>query len=322
MNNSITDVFGIKVGHAQDVKAGTGCTVIIVEKGAVCGVDVRGAAPGTRETDLLDPPNTVQMVHAVYLSGGSAFGLNGAAGVMEFLEEKGVGFQAGSVKIPIVPGAVIFDLDIGDPAIRPDHKMGYQACLNSSNESTDEGCVGAGTGATVGKYFGISRCMKGGLGTASIKIDNLIVGALVIVNSFGDIVNPVNGEILAGALDEEKKQFASQNQLLYNQLSVGNNPFLRNTTLGVVATNATLSKGEAKRLSMSAHDGFAKSIFPSHTLYDGDVIFSLATGEINTDLNRLNTLSVYVVSMAIQSAVLKASMMFEIPSHNDIIKTK
>ena len=200
--------------------------------------------------------------------------------------------------------------------------MGYQACLNSSNKSIDEGCVGAGTGATVGKYFGISRCMKGGLGTASIKIDNLIVGALVVVNSFGDIVNPVNGEILAGALDKEKKQFASQNQLFYNQLSVENNPFLRNTTLGVIATNAKLSKGEVKRLSMSAHDGFARSIYPSHTLYDGDVIFSLATGEINTDLNRLNALSAYIMSLAIQSAVLKASMMFEIPSHNDIIKIK
>lgn len=322
MDNSITDVCGIKVGHAQDKNAGTGCTVIIIEKGAVAGVDVRGAAPGTRETDLLDPSNTVQKVHAIYLSGGSAFGLDGAAGVMEFLEEKGIGFQAGSVKVPIVPGAVIFDLDIGDSSVRPNKVMGYQACVNASNMQTDEGCVGAGTGATVGKYFGISRCMKGGIGTASIKDNKLVVGALVVVNAFGDIVNPTNGKILAGALDEEKKQFARQNQLLYNQESAENNPFLRNTTLGVVATNAKMSKAEAKRLSMSAHDGFAKSIFPSHTLYDGDVIFSLATGEIITDLNRITLLSVYVISLAIQRAILEASMMFGIPSHNEIIKNK
>jgi L-aminopeptidase/D-esterase-like protein len=322
MDNSITDVLGIKVGHAQDLKAGTGCTVIIIEKGAVAGVDVRGAAPGTRETDLLDPSNTVQKVHAIYLSGGSAFGLDGAAGVMEFLEEKGIGFQAGPVKVPIVPGAVIFDLDSGKSSIRPDKTMGYQACVNASTRLAEEGCVGAGTGATVGKYFGISRCMKGGLGSASIKENELVVGALVVVNAFGDIVNPTNGKILAGALDVEKKQFANQNQLLHNQLPTGENPFLRNTTLGVVATNAKMSKAEARRLSMSAHDGFAKSIFPSHTLYDGDVIFSLATGEISTDLNRVNILSAYVISLAIQRAILKASMMFGIPSHNDIIKNK
>jgi L-aminopeptidase/D-esterase-like protein len=322
MYNSIIDVKGIQVGHAQNREAGTGCTVIIIEKGAVAGVDVRGAAPGTRETDLLDPSNTVQKVHAIYLSGGSAYGLDGAAGVMEYLEMKGIGFQAGSVKVPIVPGAVIFDLDIGDSSVRPDKVMGYQACVNASNKQAVEGCVGAGTGATVGKYFGISRCMKGGLGTASIKINELVVGALVVVNAFGDIVNPTNGKVLAGALDEEKKQFASRNQLLYNQASAENSPFLRNTTLGVVATNAKMSKAEAKRLSMSAHDGFAKSIFPSHTLYDGDVIFSLATGEINTDLNRINMLSAYVISLAIQRAILEASMMFGIPSHNDIIKNK
>jgi L-aminopeptidase/D-esterase-like protein len=319
MNNSITDVSGIKVGHAQDKNAGTGCTVIIIEKGAVAGVDVRGAAPGARETDLLDPSNTVQKVHAIYLSGGSAFGLNGAAGVMEFLEKKGIGFPAGPVKVPIVPGAVIFDLDVGKSSIRPDKIMGYQACVNASANLRDEGCVGAGTGATVGKYFGISRCMKGGLGTASIKENELVVGALVVVNAFGDIVNPTNGKILAGALDEEKKQFANRNQLLHSQLPTENNPFLRNTTLGVVATNAKMSKAEARRLSMSAHDGFAKSIFPSHTLYDGDIIFSLATGEITTDLNRLNMLSSHVISLAIQRAILKASMMFGIPSHDDII---
>jgi len=318
MNNSITDVTGIRVGHAQDWEAGTGCTAIIIEKGAVAGVDVRGGAPGTRETDLLDPVNMVQKVHAIYLAGGSAFGIDGASGVMEFLEEKGIGFEAGTVKVPIVPGAVIFDLNVGNPDIRPDREMGYQACLNADNKIMKEGCVGAGTGATVGKYYGISRCMKGGIGTASIQVNDLVVGALVVVNAFGDIINPETQEILAGTLNTEKNQFIHTNRLLTNSVSIDSDPFLQNTTLGVVATNADLNKAEAKRLSMSAHDGLARCISPSHTLYDGDIIFALSTGMVKTDINKLNALSAHVVSLAIQNAILKASMMFGIPSHNEL----
>jgi len=318
MNNSITDVTGIRVGHAQNWEAGTGCTVIIIEKGAVAGVDVRGGAPGTRETDLLDPVNMVQKVHAIYLAGGSAFGIDGASGVMEFLEEKGVGFEAGTVKVPIVPGAVIFDLNVGNPTIRPDREMGYQACLNADEQTVKEGSIGAGTGATVGKYYGISRCMKGGIGTASIQVNDLVVGALVVVNAFGDIINPETGEILAGTLNTEKNQFIHTNRLLTNSVSIDSDPFLQNTTLGVVATNADLNKAEAKRLSMSAHDGFARCILPSHTLYDGDTVFSLATGIVRTDVSKLNALSVHVVSLAVQRAVLGASTMFGIPSYNEL----
>ena len=318
MNNSITDVTGIRVGHAQNWEAGTGCTVIIIEKGAVAGVDVRGGAPGTRETDLLDPVNMVQKVHAIYLAGGSAFGIDGASGVMEFLEEKGVGFEAGMVKVPIVPGAVIFDLNVGNPTIRPDREMGYQACLNADEQTVKEGSIGAGTGATVGKYYGISRCMKGGIGTASIQVNDLVVGALVVVNAFGDIINPETGEILAGTLNTEKNQFIHTNRLLTNSVSIDSDPFLQNTTLGVVATNADLNKAEAKRLSMSAHDGFARCILPSHTLYDGDTVFSLATGIVRTDVSKLNALSVHVVSHAVQRAVLGASTMFGIPSYNEL----
>jgi L-aminopeptidase/D-esterase-like protein len=318
MNNSITDVDGIRVGHAQNWEAGTGCTVIIIEKGAVAGVDVRGGAPGTRETDLLDPVNMVQKVHAIYLAGGSAFGIDGASGVMEFLEGKGIGFAAGTVKVPIVPGAVIFDLNVGNPCIRPDREMGYQACLNADKQTVKEGCIGAGTGATVGKYYGISRCMKGGIGTASIKVNELVVGALVVVNALGDIINPETGEILAGTLNTEKNQFVHTNRLLINPVSIDYDPFLQNTTLGVVATNADLTKAEAKRLSMSAHDGFARCILPSHTLYDGDIIFSLSTGTVKTDINKLNALSAHVVSLAIQRAIREASMMFGIPSHNEL----
>ncbi len=322
MNHSLTNVTGIKVGHAEDCEAGTGCTVVITERGAVAGVDVRGGAPGTRETDLLEPVNLVQKIHAIYLGGGSAFGLDGATGVMRFLEEKGIGFDTGTVKVPIVPGAVIFDLNIGNQNTRPDREMGYQACLDASSEAVKEGCIGAGTGATVGKYYGVSRCMKGGIGTASIQVNNLVVGALVVVNAFGDIINPETGEILAGTLNTEKNQFVHTNRLLINPVSIDTDPFLQNTTLGVVATNADLNKAEAKRLSMSAHDGFARCISPSHTLYDGDIIFSLSTGIVKADINKLNALSDYVVSLAVQRAVLGASTMFGIPSHADLKRKK
>ena len=322
MNHSLTDVAGIKVGHAQDWEACTGCTVVLIEKGAVAGVDVRGGAPGTRETDLLDPVNLVQKVHAIYLAGGSAFGLDGAAGVMSFLEERGIGFEAGPFKVPIVPGAVIFDLIIGKSDRRPDREMAYQACLNTNDKTIKEGSIGAGTGATVGKYFGVSQCMKGGLGTASVQIGDLVVGALVVVNAFGDIIDSVSGKIMAGTLDKEKKQFLDTSQLLRDCVSMESEPFFQNTTLGVVATNASLSKAEAKRLSMSAHDGFARNISPSHTLYDGDVIFSLATCEVEADLNQINVLSANVVSVAVQRAIQKASAMFGIPSHLDLKRKK
>lgn len=320
MNDSITDVNGLLVGHAQNREAGTGCTVLIVEKGAIAGVDVRGGAPGTRETDLLDPVNMVQKIHGIYLSGGSAFGLEGAGGVMHFLEERGIGFEAGPVKVPIVTGAVIFDLNIGNPSIRPDYQMGYQACLNASNNRVAEGSIGAGTGATVGKYYGISNCMKGGIGSASIVSGNLVVGALAVVNSFGDIVNPESGKIIAGTLDDKKEQFVDTNRLLTDNILPRGNPFIQNTTLGVVATNARLSKAEAKRLSMSAHDGFARCISPSHTIYDGDTVFSLAIGEVEANFNQLNALAAQVMAISVQRAILKASSLHGIISYRDLRK--
>lgn len=207
MDSSITDVKGIKVGHAQDYEGGTGCTVVLCEEGAVCGVDVRGGAPGTRETDLLNPGNLVDKVHGIYLSGGSAFGLDGAAGVMRYLEEIGKGFDAGIAKVPIVPGAVIFDLTVGDPGARPDAQMGYDACKRATDSNSMMGSIGAGTGATVGKILGDEYSMKGGLGTASIKIGELTVGALVVTNSLGDVVDPESGRILAGALNSDKTEF-------------------------------------------------------------------------------------------------------------------
>ena len=216
LKDVIVDVPGIKVGHSQDLKVGTGCTVVICEKGATTGVDVRGGAPGTRETDLLNPVNLVDKAHAIYLGGGSAFGLDGASGVMKYLEEKGIGFDVVVTKVPIVPGAVLFDLGVGDYRVRPDARMGYDACFTASDVEVRQGNVGAGTGATVGKIFGGLRCMKSGLGTASFKSQELIIGAIVAVNCFGDVVDPESGEIIAGVLSENKKEFANTMSFLRN----------------------------------------------------------------------------------------------------------
>lgn len=306
----ITDVKGIKVGHAGDLQAATGCTVVLCESGAVAGVDVRGGAPGTRETDLLDPKNLVERVHAVYLSGGSAFGLDGASGVMRYLEERGVGFDTGAAKVPIVPGAVIFDLAIGDPKKRPDLSMGYEACLNASEENDMMGNVGAGAGATVGKFLGHEFSMKGGLGTASIKAGGLVVGALVVVNCLGDVVDPDKGEIVAGALNMEKKGFADTMELMKKGISE-NPSFGQNTTIGVVATNARLSKAGANKAASMAHNGLARSIRPVHTMYDGDTIFCLSTGEIDADISIVGALAAEAVAKAVIRAVERAETLYE-----------
>jgi len=301
----ITDVKGIRVGHAGDLRAATGCTVILCEKGAVAGVDVRGGAPGTRETDLLDPKNLVEKVHAVYLSGGSAFGLDGASGVMRYLEERGYGLDTGAAKVPIVPGAVIFDLTIGDPKKRPDLNMGYEACLNASQENDMMGNVGAGIGATVGKLQGDEFSMKGGLGTASIKACGLAVGALVAVNCLGDVIDPDGGEIVAGALNMEKTGFADTIELMKKGISK-NSGFGQNTTIGVVATNARLSKAGANKVASMAHNGLARSIRPVHTMYDGDTIFCLSTGEIDADISIAGALAAEAVAKAVIRAVERA----------------
>ncbi|MEA3454561.1 MAG: P1 family peptidase, partial [Candidatus Caldatribacteriota bacterium] len=232
LKDAIIDVPGIKVGHSQNLKAGTGCTVIICGKGATTGVDVRGGAPGTRETDLLNPVNMVDKAHAIYLSGGSAFGLDGASGVMKYLEEKGIGFDVVLTKVPIVPGAVLFDLGVGDYRVRPDARMGYDACLNASDTEVRQGNVGAGTGATVGNVFGGLRCMKSGLGTASFKSQELIIGAIVAVNCLGDVIDSENGEIIAGVLTEDKKSFANTMSFLRNFPQKTKDNFSKNTTIG------------------------------------------------------------------------------------------
>lgn len=276
---SITRVAGIEVGHFTDTRRPTGCTVVLTRAGAIGGVDVRGAAPGTRETDLLAPGNLVDQVHAIVLSGGSAFGLDAASGAACWLEAQGVGLDVGVARVPIVPAAVLFDLMVGDASIRPDAAAGYAACAAASTQTPAEGNVGAGAGAVVGKLFGMARAMKGGIGTASVTVDGVTVGALIGCNAVGDVLDANTGQVVAGARTADGLRLLdSRRALLQGELA---QPLLpgTNTTIGVVATDAVLTgKAQAQRLAMAAHDGLARSIFPAHTQLDGDTIFALGTG--------------------------------------------
>lgn len=300
----ITDIEGIKVGHANNFEGMTGCTVVIYEEGAVTGVDVRGGAPGTRETDLLKSENMIEKTHAIVLSGGSAFGLDAASGVMRYLEEREVGFDVGVAKVPIVPAAVIFDLNIGNPKIRPNGEMGYQACLNATELEDAQGNVGCGLGATAGKILGNRSAMKSGLGTASMNIEDLWIGAIVVVNSFGNIYDYNSREFLAGSIIKEEKKIINT----YEALSGKDNIRFagQNTTIGVIATNALLTKVEANKVAQLGQNGLARSINPIHTMFDGDTVFTMATGKVKADVNLVGTLASEVMSRAITNAVKSA----------------
>jgi len=310
--NSITQVPGIKVGHAQNGAARTGCTVIICEpEGAVAGVDVRGAAPGTRETDLLEPGNLVERVHAIVLTGGSVFGLDTACGVVRFLEERGVGYETGVARVPIVPAAVIFDLAVGDAGVRPDSDMGYEACLRAS-DSTGEGRIGAGTGATVGKILGLDYASPGGIGTASTIVrGGATVGVLVVVNAFGDIVDPESGTIVAGARNPAGPGWLNTSRELTAADLPGTDAApsssIQNTTLAVVATDALLNKAQAKRVASMAHDGLARAVRPVHTMFDGDTVFALSTGNVKADITAVGTAAAETLAKAIVRAALASS---------------
>jgi len=315
---SITDVQGIKVGHFEDYEAITGCTVIIAENGATAGIDVRGGAPGTHETDLLNPANLVEKVNAIYISGGSSFGLEGVAGVMKYLEEEGIGFNTGYAKVPIVPAAIIYDLGIGNPNVRPDKLMGYNACKNAQSNNALQGNVGAGVGATIGKVRGMYFAMKGGLGIESETVEKLVVGVLVVVNALGDVLNPTDNSIIAGALNDEKNSFMDTEKYIIEG-PMGPQQF-RNTTIGVVATNATLTKSSATRIAMMASDGLSRVIRPSHTLFDGDTIFALSTNEIESDITQVGTIAQRLVSRAIVNAIQNAKTISNVISYEDLRK--
>lgn len=307
---AFTDIDDIQVGHAHDLEAGTGCTVVICEKGATAGIDVRGGAPGTRESDLLDPVNLVEQIHAVVLSGGSAFGLDSASGVMQYLEERNIGFDVQITRVPIVCGAVLFDLAIGDHRIRPDKAMGYQACANATNRPCAEGCVGAGTGATVGKILGMGRAMKGGLGCHAVQVGALKVGALVAVNCLGDVIDPETGERLAGLLNEDLSGLADTEAVLIASHAEKKNLFAGNTTIGIVATNAVLTKSQATKLASMAHNGYARTMRPAHSMFDGDTIFTLATGHVEADVSVLGLLAARAMERAVVAAIRKATPLF------------
>ena len=322
---SITDVAGLSVGHFTDTRRPTGCTVILTPEGAVAGVDVRGAAPGTRETELLSPLNAVEQVHAIVLAGGSAFGLDAAGGVMRWLDERGFGIEVGPIRVPIVPAAILFDLWVGDASIRPDAASGYAACKAASTEPVAEGNVGAGTGATVGKLFGIERAMRGGIGTASVTVGGITVGALVAVNAIGDVIDPGTGQVVAGARTADGSQrLGTMRALLRGDMPAPLQPGMA-TTLGVVATDAVLTKAQANKMAQMAHDGLARSINPVHTMTDGDTVFALATGRSgrSASLTLIGALGAEVMAAAVLRAVRAATRLSgpglpELPAAGDL----
>lgn len=329
LSNSITDIPGITVGHAQNEEALTGCTVILCPDGTTGGVDQRGGAPGTRETDLLRPMHLVNQVDAILLAGGSAFGLDAAAGVMQYLEEQGRGINTGVARVPIVPAAILFDLAVGNANIRPDKEMGYQACLNASSTSSTQGNVGAGTGASVGKIFGMGQAMKSGIGSASMEIGKgIIVAAIIAVNAFGDIISPDSGTILAGARTLHKgplklgegQVFADTMQVIKKMAGRSILQFAarQNTIIGAVATNARLSKEEINKVAQMAQNGLAVVVRPAHSMLDGDAIFALATNKKRADVNIVGAYAAQVVSQAILNAILSAKPIPSLPSANSL----
>jgi L-aminopeptidase/D-esterase-like protein len=333
LKNAITDVHGIEVGHAQNEEALTGCTVILCRKGAVAGVDVRGGAPGTRETDLLNPINLVEKVHAIVLAGGSAFGLDAASGVMYYLEEKKIGFNTGIAKVPIVPSAILYDLNLGHADVRPDSAMGALAAASARDltapDPPAEGNVGAGTGASVGKMFGMELAMKSGLGTASMDIGGgVIVGAIVAVNAFGDVIDPSTGEIVAGLRSGKvgplrvgkKDSFADTLAMMKTPVGRGVLGLASrgNTVIGAVATNAKLTKAQATKVAQMAQDGIAQSIRPAHTMLDGDVIFALSAGTKKADVSTIGAFAAEVMAQAILRAVKTAKAAGGLPGSGKI----
>jgi len=301
MLNSICDVPGIRVGHAQDEVARTGCTAILPDRPAIAGVDVRGSAPGSREIEALKPVRLVQEIHGISLTGGSAFGLDATGGVQKYLEERGIGYDVQVTKVPIVPTAVIFDLAVGNAKVRPTAEMAYRACLEASATETRRGLVGVGCGATVGKIRGMQHCMFGGVGMAAWKNANLVIGAFVVVNALGDVIDPKSGKIIAGAKNDSGEFLNTQEFFKTHFLS----PFKSwgNTTLAVVATNAAFKRDGVTKIAEMAQDGLAHAIRPSHTLFDGDMVFAMSVGDEQADVMAVGAIAAELVAEAIVQAV-------------------
>lgn len=329
LQNSITDIENIKVGQTQDLEALTGCTVILCEQGAVAGICQRGGAPGTRETDLLRPNHLVEKVHAILLSGGSAYGLDAAGGVMKYLEENKVGYKTGASLVPIVPAAILYDLAIGNPAVRPDAAMGYEACLTASQNKPEEGNFGAGAGATIGKIFGMQGAMKSGIGVSSRSIGaGIMVGAIVAVNAFGDVLDYHNRQIIAGALRprfqrstaKKAEEFADTLKVMGSLVGRGIMSLAsrQNTVIGVIATNAKLDKSGANRFAASGSDGIGLTVQPAFTMFDGDTVFGISTANKKVDVNILCAFAPLVFADAILNAVKSASRAGGLPSASEM----
>lgn len=314
---AITDFENLKIGNSENAAAGTGCTVFIFENGAPAGLDVRGGGPASEESELLKPTAAAQEIHAIVLSGGSAFGLDAAGGVRRYLEEKSIGFPVGVTKVPLVCQSALFDLTVGDGFVRPDKEMGYEACKNAEGGNFREGNYGAGTGATVGKWKGMDYCMKAGIGSYALEVGDLRIGAVVAVNALGDIYDWKNGKKVAGLLSEDRKSFVDSEEKLCKISSVIENKFTGNTTIGVIFTNAKFDKTKLCKIAGMAHDGYARSIRPVHTTADGDSIYAVSLGEVEADMDMVGTLGARVISEAILRAVESAESAYGYISAKD-----
>ena len=319
---SILEIKGIKIGQSENQAAGTGCTVFLSETGMRAGLDVRGGGPASRESELLNPLAAAQVIHAIVLAGGSAYGLGTADGVMKYLEEKGIGFEVGpSLKVPLVCQSDLFDLTVGDPYIRPDKAMGYDACLRAEENGAGnyrDGNFGAGCGATVGKFAGMDYCMKSGIGSYAVQIGELQVGAVVAVNALGDIYDWKTGKKIAGLLAEDRKTFRSTEELMYASTEIVENKFTGNTTIGVIITNGKFEKASLCKIAGMAHDGYARSIRPVHTTADGDSIYAVSVGDVEADQDLTGVLAAEVMSEAIIRAVMSAEGAYGYPGVRDL----
>lgn len=315
---NINEIQGFSIGNAQDEKGGTGCTAILCPKGAAGGADVRGGGPATRETDLLSPVKSCEEVYGIMLSGGSAYGLDSASGAMKYLEERNIGFDVGIGKVPIVSGACIFDLIAGDFKCRPDADMGYKACVNSEKNQPEMGNYGAGTGATVGKFAGPERAMKGGLGFYAVEIGKLKIGAVAVVNCLGDVYDADTGAQIAGMLSKDGRSLDNTRRVMWESIERRRNVFTGNTTIGCIITNAKLDKNQCNKLASMAHNGYAAAIKPVHTSADGDTVFYLAKGTVEVNHDALGDLGAYVMAKAINSGVMNAESAYGFKSIKDI----
>lgn len=316
---SIMDFENLKIGQAENVAAGTGCTVLLLgQEGAPAGLDVRGGGPASRESELLKPMAAASVIHAILLSGGSAFGLDAAGGVMRYLEEHNIGFDVGVTKVPLVCQSCLFDLTVGDPMVRPDADLAYTACQNAEQGNYRDGCFGAGTGATVGKLLGMEHCMKSGIGSYAVQVGELKVGALVAVNALGDIYDWKTGRKVAGLLAEDGKTFANAEEIALRKTEVVENKFVGNTTLGVIVTNGSFQKAQLCKIAGMGHDGYARAIRPVHTTADGDSIYAVSLGNVQADQDVVGALAAQVMAQAILRAVQAAKSGYGFPSVSDL----